>query len=868
METNGLDSSTRLHALEETGLLDSKSERAFDRLTELARRLLHVPVALVSLVTDERQFFKSSAGLAEPWATQRQTPLSHSFCQHVVTGDAPLCINNAHEDPLVADNRAITDLDVVAYLGVPLHTPEDEVIGSLCVIDAKPRQWSNEELTTLTDLAAIVESEIALRVHLAQRTEAEYALQQSEQRLRSVIDNLFSFVGLMTPDGTLIEANQTALQAASLQPEDVLGKPFVDTYWWSYSPAIQAQLRDAIARVAQGESLRYDVPVRLGDDHYIEIDFMLAPIFDEEGNVSHLVPSGLDITQRKATEAALRASEASFRSTFENAAVGIAHVGLDGTWLRVNQRLCEIVGYTAEELFKQTFQEITHPADLTNDLQHMHALLRQEIDRYQMEKRYFHKDGSVVWVNLTVTVQHDEEGQAHHFISIIEDISARKTAEERLTLLAKASAILASSIEYTDNLQQVAQFIVTTFADWCVAELVTQGSNNGTAPTPVLQPIALAHKEDENFARLATVRPQVVSQLQTHRGRGKVLATGESILIAHLTDDDLVKAARSQEHLTILREVQSASTMILPLRIRGVTVGTFTLVRTQASRPYDETDLHFAEELADRIALAIDNLQLYRDARRAEAGLRALNETLEQQVTDRTEELQLRNQELDHFTYVASHDLRAPLRAIDNLATWIAEDAGHLLPDDSLAHLDKLRDRAARMDKLLTDLLAYSRADRYKGEPEWVDTDQLVRNIGELLVAPPFVLRIPQPLPTLFTLAVPLETVLLNLIANAIKHHHRADGTITLTAQQAADMVEFAVQDDGPGIAPIYHTRIFEIYKTLQPRDKVEGSGIGLSIVKKIVESQGGEIRIESAEGAGATFRFTWPNQPQSPMNS
>ena len=132
----------RLAALRRLALLDSPAEQAFDRLTRLAATILHVPVALVSLVDQDRQFFKSCLGLPEPWASQRQTPLSHSFCQYTVHTRTPLVIEDARRDPLVQDNLAIPDLNVIAYLGIPLITSTGDALGSFCVIDSQPRSWT------------------------------------------------------------------------------------------------------------------------------------------------------------------------------------------------------------------------------------------------------------------------------------------------------------------------------------------------------------------------------------------------------------------------------------------------------------------------------------------------------------------------------------------------------------------------------------------------------------------------------------------------------------------------------------------------------------------------------------------------------
>jgi hypothetical protein len=152
----------RLEALSETALLDSPAEPAFDRLTKLAAKLLNAPVALISLVDEDRQFFKSSVGLAEPWRSARQTPLSHSFCRHTLVSREPLVIEDAHTHPLVRDNPAIRDLDVVAYAGVPLITAAGHALGTLCVFDHQQRSWTADQIETLETLTASVLSEIDL----------------------------------------------------------------------------------------------------------------------------------------------------------------------------------------------------------------------------------------------------------------------------------------------------------------------------------------------------------------------------------------------------------------------------------------------------------------------------------------------------------------------------------------------------------------------------------------------------------------------------------------------------------------------------------------------------------------------------------
>ncbi len=234
----------------------------------------------------------------------------------------------------------------------------------------------------------------------------------------------------------------------------------------------------------------------------------------------------------------------------------------------------------------------------------------------------------------------------------------------------------------------------------------------------------------------------------------------------------------------------------------------------------------------------------------------------EAELRRQADELERSNQELDDFAYIASHDLKAPLRGIENLSKWISEDAKDVLPETSREHLRKLRQRVARLDRLLDDLLQYSRAGQMMGDVMEINTGPLVRAVVELLTPPPgFVVDVSPDMPTLRAHKTPLELVFRNLIDNAIKHHHRTEGRIEVSAVSHDRFVEFTVKDDGPGIPAEYHEHIFRMFQTLKPRDELEASGMGLAVVKKVVERQGGQISVESRDGQGTAFRFTWPKR-------
>jgi PAS domain S-box-containing protein len=225
-----------------------------------------------------------------------------------------------------------------------------------------------------------------------------------------------------------------------------------------------------------------------------------------------------------------------------------------------------------------------------------------------------------------------------------------------------------------------------------------------------------------------------------------------------------------------------------------------------------------------------------------------------------TEELEKKNKELDQFAYVVSHDLKAPLRGINNLSMWIEEDISEHLEGETKTNLDLMRKRVKRMEGLIDGILQYSRAGRVKHQAQTFATKDV---IAELIanMSPPekFQISIQNDLPTLSTEKIAFEQVIANYISNAIKYNNSLEPTINISCSQNGKLYEFCVADNGPGIEKEFHEKVFVIFQTLQARDTFESTGVGLAIVKKMVEDKGGKVWIESEKGKGAKFFFSWP---------
>ncbi len=515
-------------------------------------------------------------------------------------------------------------------------------------------------------------------------------------------------------------------------------------------------------------------------------------------------------------EQQLSVSEERLRLATEASGIGIYDYDLQTHNATFSNIYRQIGGFTPnEKLTRPMWLARIHPDDRAM----VDESLRRAVDHgesYDYEYRIYRPDGSLRWLEVHSQVTVDETGRATRLTGALNDVTARKQAEEEIRRLNRD---LKRRLDELQTLLDVAPIGIFVAHD-PLCEVIT--SNPAGAKMLGITPTANASKNHPDSALPFRVMRQ-----------GQEVPPHE-LPMQYATQHD---AAVYNVELDIV-----------------YTDGGVTNLYEYAVPLHDEES-----KVRGCLGVFVDITA----RKQVEEALRDLTASLEQRVAERTAELERSNRELDEFAYVASHDLKAPLRAIVNLAGWIAEDAGAHLPTPSLEHLGKLRGRALRMERLLDDLLTYSRIGRRDGVVEEVKIDALIQDMIYLL-APPTGLQVGTlgEMPVLLTQRTPLEMIFRNLIGNAIKHHHQtARGVVQISAQDRGDFVEFVVSDNGPGIEPQYHERIFGMFQTLRPRDELESSGMGLAIVKRAVEYRNGTISVESIEGKGTTFRFTWPKK-------
>lgn len=630
------------------------------------------------------------------------------------------------------------------------------------------------------------------------------ALRKSEQRYRS----------LVAATDQIIWNTQAESEFVTPQPgwSAFTGQTDEELKGWGWLKAVHPEDQAHVAKawsqaVANATLYEGEHRLRRYDGEYRHMSVRAVPVLEPDGSIQEWIGVHTDITERKRIENTLQASEHRYAQILDSVQDMVFCKASGSVVVYANKAACQYYGMTVEELRGITdvpFNLLDYTQQyLQDDLQVFTTgqsieVLEEPNVRADGETRFFHTIKSPIF---------DINGNVVEIVGVSRDITERKQEREaRDRALAEAEAARA-------ELQRV-------FMQAPAMIQISRGANHVIETANPLYMQVVGNREligktvREAFPDLAGQGFfELLDQVYT---TGKPFVGNEMLAIFDRNGDGIF-------------EESFWNFVYQPLvNIKGEVYGIMT----------------HAVEVTEQVRT------------RQEIEKKA------EELVHLTEALERSNRELDQFAYVASHDLKAPLRGIANLSSWIEEDLAETLTDESREHLNLLRGRVHRMEALIDGILHYSRAGRVRNQAETVNVSALVTDVIELLAPPSTVSIVVAPsLPTLQTERVPLQQIFMNLINNAIKHSQRLDAQVRIECRETKKYYEFLVSDNGPGIAPQYHERVWGIFQTLESRDKVEGTGIGLSVVKKIVESRGGRVAIDSEAGAGATFRFTWPKQ-------
>jgi PAS domain S-box-containing protein len=521
--------------------------------------------------------------------------------------------------------------------------------------------------------------------------------------------------------------------------------------------------------------------------------------------------------------------EQRYSAIFNQALVGIAQTDLTGRFILVNQRFCQMVGRSWEELQDLRMQEITHPNDLGENLV-LFQRAKEEGAAFVIEKRYLRPDGSIVWVNNSVSVLTDAEGQPQHLVAISQDITERKRSDTRLQFLSDASRILSTWPEdMTQALQCIARLAVSSVATFCLADLVQPDGN--------LRRVAAAHRDASKQPLVQVAMKYTFSSTSPFY---PVLQTGKARLDVDITPETQRRLAQDPEHLAAIHALGMHSALTVPLKARGQVLGLLHFATHKPGHHYGASDLAMAEELAHRTVATLENARLFRESQEA---------------------VRLR----DEFLSVASHELRTPLVSLTLQLELIHRSLSEESRQNVSGRLSTVRRQLGRISSLVDNLLDVSRISAGRLELELTDVDlvQLVRDVFERMyglmsqTGSQVTLNVPsEPILGRWD-AARLDQVLMNLLGNAARYGQGHPITVSVRADNNQAWV--SVRDEGIGIAREDLERIFGRFERAVSQRHYGGLGLGLYITRQIVEALGGQVRVESEPGQGAKFEVRLP---------
>ena len=736
----------------------------------------------------------------------------------------------------------IRAIGIRSHLAVPL-VARGTTLGVISLgISESDRQYGPGDVAFAQELArrAALAVDNARLYQLAQaeleeRQRAEEAARLSEERFRAIMEQSPLSTQILAPTGETLRVNRAWEELWGLSVDQIAG----------YNILADAQLEASgiaplLRRAFAGEAvhlpaIRYDPNETIPDssrraDPARWVRAFAYPVKDKNGTVREVVLVHEDVTDARAGQEKLRCSEERLQRALVAGRMNVWDWDLARDVVECSDNAREFWGIEVGSA--ADFLAVVHPEDHEMLAQAARAAIEGE-GNYDAEYRLLEREARIRWVQSRGRVQRAPDGRPIRLLGVTVDVTELKTAEEATRLLADAGETLGASLDYHSTLQNLARVVVPRLADWFAVDLVTESGE--------LERVSVHHPDPARVALANDLFTRYPPRRSVQHGAWHVIDTGEPEWGAEITDDLLKESAQDAEHLDILRGLGLRSYICVPLVARGGTIGALTLVRAESGRRYKASDVDLAIDVARRAAAAVDNAQLY-------------------------QRLRAEDRRKDEFLATLAHELRNPLAPLRTGLALLqgSKDRGvvrrtHQIMNRQLGH----------MVRLIDDLLDLSRVTRGKVqiERERVDVRSIVGTAIEASrplidgAGLELIVRVPETPVIVDADPTRISQVLSNLLNNAAKFTER-EGSVTLELSEHGSHVDVRVSDTGIGIPRQMLTHIFEMFAQAGEAGAhtQTGLGIGLTLVKRLVELHGGQVWAESeGRGRGSTFVVRLP---------
>ncbi len=662
--------------------------------------------------------------------------------------------------------------------------------------------WVSDRVTPLWAADGSFAGYLGTTLDISTHRQTEDALLASEALNSGILDSSQDCIKLLDTEGHLLSMSaggQRLLGIADITP--YLQRSWCDIWPAAYRSAAHA----AVASAAAGATGKFIGHCPSVDGTPKWWDVVITPVPKTPGTKPRLLAISRDITEQKLAEEAIKRSESEYRAIFDLSAVGIGQTDcVSGRFLKVNRKYCELVGYTAEELDGLGFMDLTPADERGHNAELYQALLRGEIADYTLVKRLIRKDGKTVWVQVTATAIRDEAGVPTSLVAVVEDISARKSAEAALAESERAARARADELR-------------TVLATVPAIVLVTRSADGSNIIGSEAAYRTLRWPSGSNLSKSGPA-DGVPSTFEVYK-HGKRLP---------IPDLPVQRAARGEPMYD-----QELELRFTDGDVRHI-IGNAETLRNADGSPRGS------------VAAFID----VTDRKRSELAL-----------VQRTQELEAANRELESFSYSVSHDLRGPLRAINGFSGALQEDCADALDEVGRGYLARIHNATLRMSELIDGLLGLSRVFRAELELQDVDLSALAAEIVRQLHESETERNVEVGIePGLIATgdATLLRLLLQNVLGNAWKFTGgRPDARILFRRERHDRREVFVIRDNGVGFEIEYAHKLFQPFERLHGEKEFQGTGIGLATVRRIVQRHGGEVWAEGEKDAGAAIFFT-----------